>query len=108
CPLRTLYHTHRLSFPTRRSSDLTGWTNYSLFADSAGMIIGYLETEDYEAAQRGMDRTEINAAWQRSMSPYFAAGGSFDEGPERLREVFHLEDQLATAPHRTRTAPPQQ
>lgn len=100
---------HRQVWPEMLTAlESTGWTNYSLFADSAGMIIGYLETEDYEAAQRGMDRTEINAAWQQSMSPYFAAGGSYDEGPERLREVFHLEDQLATAPHRTRTAPPQQ
>lgn len=73
----------------------TGWRNYSLFADPSGMIIGYLETEDYEAAQRGMELTDINAKWQSSMSEHFAAGGSFDEGSERLREVFHLEDQIA-------------
>ncbi|WP_231443281.1 L-rhamnose mutarotase [Brevibacterium zhoupengii] len=73
----------------------TGWSNYSLFADPSGMIIGYLETEDYEAAQRGMELKDINAKWQASMSELFAAGGSFDEGPLRLQEVFHLEDQLA-------------
>lgn len=73
----------------------TGWHNYSLFADPNGMIIGYLETDDYEAAQRRMALTDINAQWQASMSEHFAAGGSFDEGPLRLQEVFHLEDQLA-------------
>lgn len=72
----------------------TGWSNYSLFADPSGMIIGYLETEDYEAAQREMELTDINARWQSTMSEHFASGGSFDDGPLRLQEVFHLEDQL--------------
>ena len=29
-----------------------GWTNYSLFLRPDGLLIGYLETEDFEAAQR--------------------------------------------------------
>lgn len=99
---------HRAVWPDMLEAlESTGWRNYSLFADPTGMVIGYLETDDYEAAQEGMELTEINAAWQKSMSPFFAEGGSFDAGPERLREVFHLEDQLAqlSAPH---SAPPQQ
>lgn len=89
---------HRAVWPTMLEAlEATGWRNYSLFADPTGMVIGYLETDDYEAAQKGMELTEINAAWQQSMSSFFTAGGSFDEGPERLREVFHLEDQLAAA-----------
>lgn len=87
---------HRNVWPQMlRALHETGWRNYSLFADAAGMIIGYLETEDYEAAQQGMELTEINAAWQDSMSPLFAAGGSFDAGPERLQEIFNLDDQLS-------------
>ena len=87
---------HRSVWPQMlRALHETGWRNYSLFADAAGMIIGYLETEDYEAAQQGMELTEINAAWQDSMSPLFAAGGSFDSGPERLQEIFNLNDQLS-------------
>lgn len=73
----------------------TGWTNYSLFADPSGMIIGYLETEDYEVTQREMELKDINAKWQASMSEHFFAGESFDDGPPRLQEIFHLEDQLA-------------
>ena len=30
-----------------------GWTNYSLFLRPDGLLIGYLETEDFEAAERG-------------------------------------------------------
>lgn len=89
---------HRSVWPDMLTAlQATGWGNYSLFADPSGMIIGYLETEDYEAAQRGMEQTDINAKWQSSMSEHFASGGSFDDGPERLREVFNLEDQMARA-----------
>ncbi|GAA3841767.1 L-rhamnose mutarotase [Brevibacterium ammoniilyticum] len=73
----------------------TGWRNYSLFADDSGMIIGYLETENFAAAQAEMEHTAINSAWQKSMSPLFAVGGSFDDSPTRLTEIFNLEDQLA-------------
>ncbi|MBM6589610.1 L-rhamnose mutarotase [Brevibacterium sp. RIT 803] len=73
----------------------SGWNNYSLFADPNGMIIGYLETEDYETAQRDMELKDINAKWQASMSEHFASGRSFDDGPARLQEVFNLEDQLS-------------
>lgn len=82
----------------------TGWRNYSLFTRPDGLVIGYLETDDYAAAQREMELTEINGRWQESMFPYFTAGCSYDAGPARLHEAFHLEDQLA----RTDSAPPQQ
>ncbi|WP_017559007.1 L-rhamnose mutarotase [Nocardiopsis baichengensis] len=89
---------HRAVWPPMlRALREAGWTNYSLFAQDDGTVIGYLETPDYEAAQARMDTTEINARWQASMRPFFAEGGSFEAGPVRLREVFHLEDQLAAA-----------
>jgi L-rhamnose mutarotase len=75
----------------------TGWRNYSLFARPDGLIVAYLETEDFEAARENMGLTEIDAAWQESMAPLFAAGGSFEDGPGPLHEAFHLEDQLARA-----------
>lgn len=31
----------------------TGWRNYSLFLRGDGLLIGYLECEDFAAAQRG-------------------------------------------------------
>ena len=41
-----------------------GWRNYSLFLRGDGLLIGYLETEDFERAQRAMGATEVNARWQ--------------------------------------------
>ena len=64
-----------------------GWANYSLFLREDGMLIGYCETADFEAAQRAMDATEVNARWQAEMAPLFERELSFD----RLEEVFHLD-----------------
>jgi L-rhamnose mutarotase len=65
----------------------TGWSNYSLFLRPDGLLIGYLETEDFEAATAAMDATEVNTRWQAEMAPFFSQELSF----ERLEEVFHLE-----------------
>jgi len=64
-----------------------GWSNYSLFLRPDGLLIGYLETEDFEAATAAMDATDINARWQADMAPFFSQELSF----ERLEEVFHLD-----------------
>jgi len=64
-----------------------GWGNYSLFLRGDGLLIGYLETEDFEAAQRAMDQTEVNARWQAEMAPLFQRELEF----RRLEEVFHLD-----------------
>jgi len=65
-----------------------GWGNYSLFLGEDGLLVGYVETEDFEAAQRAMADTEVNDRWQREMAPFF--GERADEGLVRLEEVFHL------------------
>ena len=48
-------------------------------------------------AQAGMAATEVNARWQAQMAEFFVDLG--DEAPDtgflQLREIFHLEDQLA-------------
>ena len=64
-----------------------GWSNYSLFLRPDGLLIGYLETADFEAATAAMDATDINARWQADMAPFFSQELSF----ERLEEVFHLD-----------------
>jgi L-rhamnose mutarotase len=71
----------------------TGWTNYSLFLRDDGMLVGYLETPDFEKALRGMSTQEVNARWQREMGPFFEDldGRRPDEGLLRLEEVFHLD-----------------
>jgi L-rhamnose mutarotase len=65
-----------------------GWRNYSLFLGQDGMLIGYVETDDFEAAQRAMANTEVNDRWQREMAGFF--GERADEGLVRLEKVFHL------------------
>ena len=67
----------------------TGWRNYSLFLRDDGLLVGYVESDDLDAARAAMARTDVNARWQAEMAPLFESG----EAPEfaRLEEVFHLE-----------------
>src|SRR5919109_4069713 len=67
-----------------------GWGNYSLFLRGDGLLVGYLETEDFAAAQAAMEATDVNARWQAEMAPFFEAGRP-DTTLERLEEVFHLD-----------------
>ncbi len=46
----------------------TGWHNYSLFLREDGMLVGYLETPDFQAALAGMEQREVNERWQRTMA----------------------------------------
>jgi L-rhamnose mutarotase len=71
----------------------TGWRNYSLFLSPSGMLIGYLETDDFEAVLRCMEETDVNARWQAEMGEFFQdlEGRRPDEGLLVLDEVFHLE-----------------
>ena len=70
----------------------TGWHNYSLFLRDDGLLVGYLETEDFEAAKAGMEATEVNARWQAEMGEFFESldGARPDEAMKPLTEVFHL------------------
>jgi len=70
----------------------TGWRSYSLFLRPDGLLIGYLECDDFEEAQRAMEETDVNARWQADMSPFFELpeGARPDTGFERLEEIFHL------------------
>lgn len=72
----------------------SGWRNYSLFLSPDGVLVGYLETEDYQAAQDAMAATEVNARWQAEMSEFFVSDASPDRTFTVLEEVFSLEDQL--------------
>jgi len=71
----------------------TGWGNYSLFLTSDGLLVGYLETDDYQAALARMAGTEVNKRWQENMAPYFAelGGRHPDQGFLRVAEIFHLD-----------------
>jgi L-rhamnose mutarotase len=71
----------------------TGWKNYSLFLRGDGLLIGYFETEDLEAARAGMAKSEVNARWQADMAPFFEQldGRHADESMMLIEEVFHLD-----------------
>ncbi|MEY9893051.1 L-rhamnose mutarotase [Catenulispora sp. MAP5-51] len=71
----------------------SGWRNYSLFLRPDGLLVGYLETEDFGAALAAMAATEVNARWQSQMAHYFEGidGGAPDAAMVPLAEVFHLE-----------------
>jgi L-rhamnose mutarotase len=77
---------HRSVWPEMLEAlSATGWTNYSLFLDEDGMLVGYFETEDFEAALAGMEATDVNARWQAAMAEFLVPP------MRRIEEVFHLE-----------------
>jgi L-rhamnose mutarotase len=69
-----------------------GWSNYSLFHREDGLVVGYLETEDFDRSLALMEATEVNARWQAEMAPFFALapGQRPDTVMTPLREYFHL------------------
>lgn len=82
----------------RQALSASGWSNYSLFLRDDGLLVGYLETEDFDAARAAMAATEVNARWQAEMAGFFEDGGGVggtggarpDEAMRPLPEVFHL------------------
>ena len=85
---------HAAVWPEMRAAlAQTGWRNYSLFMSGTGMVIGYVECDDFEASRRAMEATEVNARWQAEMAPFFTGleGRRPDEGLVRLAEIFHLD-----------------
>jgi L-rhamnose mutarotase len=70
----------------------SGWGNYSLFLGDDGLLVGYLETQDFSAALDAMEARDVNAAWQAEMAPFFTLpeGARPDTGQTRLDEIFHL------------------
>ena len=63
----------------------TGWSNYSLFLDDDGLLIAYLETEDFAAAQAAMEARDVNTRWQAAMAEFLIPP------LRRIEEVFHLD-----------------
>jgi L-rhamnose mutarotase len=70
----------------------TGWQNYSLFLREDGLLVGYLETEDFERARAGMSGRDVNERWQREMKEFFVQPAALlpDRAMQPLEEVFHL------------------
>jgi len=63
---------HRVVWPEMRASlRETGWSNYSLFLRPDGLLVGYLETADFDRARTEMAKREVNERWQREMADFF-------------------------------------
>jgi L-rhamnose mutarotase len=75
-----------------------GRRNYSLFLRDDGLLIGYYETDDDAASAAALAADPRTAAWEAEAAGFFESldGARPDQGAPTLREVFHLEDQLAT------------
>lgn len=86
---------HRAVWPEMRQAlSETGWRNYSLFLRPDGLLVGYLETDNFEQAREGMSKREVNERWQREMAQFFVTppkGDLPDRALLRLEEVFHLD-----------------
>jgi L-rhamnose mutarotase len=86
---------HRRVWPEMTAAlSSAGWANYSIFLADDGLLVGYLETDDYEAALERMAQTGVNGRWQAEMAPCFAGLGDDerpDEGFRRITEIFHLD-----------------
>ena len=86
---------HREVWPDMiRALRESGWNNYSLFLRPDGLLVGYLETDDFGRALAEMNRRAVNEQWQREMAPYFLSKNGksrFDEAMVPIEEVFHLD-----------------
>jgi L-rhamnose mutarotase len=70
----------------------TGWNNYSLFLRPDGLLVGYLEAENFESARAAMAKREVNERWQREMADFFLQADSAfpDRAMTPLEEIFHV------------------
>jgi len=83
---------HENVWPQMRAAlAAAGWGNYSIFLAADGLLIGYLETEDYKAALHAMAATDVNTRWQAEMAGFFVAEGPPDQSFKRIEEIFHLD-----------------
>jgi L-rhamnose mutarotase len=70
----------------------TGWGNYSLFLAPNGLLIGYLETENFAEARSRMKELSVNERWQTEMAGFFESTGEHaDDSMRSLPELFHLD-----------------
>jgi L-rhamnose mutarotase len=71
----------------------SGWRNYSIFLGPEGLLVGYLEADDFNKCCAAMKNSPVNARWQAEMSSFFVGigKGAADDHIFPLEEVFHLD-----------------
>jgi L-rhamnose mutarotase len=74
-----------------------GYRNYSIFVDVDGLLVGYLETDDFAESSRLMAGTDVQQAWNEYMGSLFR-----DVDADRpvgtvtpLMQAFDLDEQSA-------------
>jgi L-rhamnose mutarotase len=83
---------HRNVWPEMQDAlRATGWTNYSLFLAPGGLLIGYVEVEDFAVAREAIKAFPVNARWQAEMLPFFDSSENADDAMQSLAEIFHLD-----------------
>ena len=78
----------------------SGYRNYSMFVDPSGLLVGYLETDDFEATLAAITAETVNREWSDLIGHMFKP---VDEARPvgavvPLRLAFDLDDQLAGMP----------
>jgi L-rhamnose mutarotase len=84
---------HNAVWPEMRDAlSKAGWHNYSLFLRDDGLLIGYVETPDFEKALSQMAGTDVNTRWQAQMAEFFDGepGRKPDEQMYPIPQVFYL------------------
>ena len=71
----------------------TGWRNYSIFLREDGLLVGYLECDDFERSVAAMQERDVNARWQAEMDGFFELpeGDAPDTAMLPLEQIFHLD-----------------
>ena len=84
---------HRHVWPDLlRDMRAAGYRNYSIFADGPELF-GYLECDDWDAAQAALAQSDANRRWQEWMTNFLATPIDPDSTePVRLmEEVFRMD-----------------
>ena len=83
---------HRVVWPEMLEAlKTTGWKNYSLFLGPEGLLVGYVEVEDFKKALEGMKALPVNQRWQAFMQPFFVSQAHADDAMRPLPSIFHLD-----------------
>lgn len=71
----------------------SGWRNYSLFLRPDGLLVGYLEADDFARCSAELQNHPVNARWQAEMAPFFDSLGdrTADQSMAPLEEIFHVD-----------------
>ena len=80
----------RMPEEMRRALRECGWHNYSLFINSEGLVVAYVETDDFELAAARLARRAAAQQWHEAVAPMLIRNDADDVVGETLSECFHV------------------